>query len=132
VHCVGSPLLGRRVEVASAEGLGNFILIHSRVCVIARQTYEGGIGGEPGNEAHGGYTFCGAAALDLVGKLDALDLPALLRWAASRQCWVEGGYNGRTNKLADGCYSFWQGALAPLLQKAHAELLDPHHVSERA
>ena len=23
------------------------------------QTYEGGLGGEPGAEAHGGYTFCG-------------------------------------------------------------------------
>jgi hypothetical protein len=24
---------------------------------------------------------------------------------------------GRTNKLVDGCYSFWQGALFPLLQQ---------------
>ncbi len=23
------------------------------------QTYEGGFGGTPGMEAHGGYTFCG-------------------------------------------------------------------------
>jgi protein farnesyltransferase subunit beta len=27
------------------------------------QTFEGGIGGEPGNEAHGGYTYCGLAAV---------------------------------------------------------------------
>jgi protein farnesyltransferase subunit beta len=27
----------------------------------------------------------------------------------------EGGFQGRTNKLVDGCYSFWQGALFPLL-----------------
>ena len=27
------------------------------------QTYEGGFGGEPFNEAHGGYTFCGLASL---------------------------------------------------------------------
>ena len=26
---------------------------------------------------------------------------------------------GRTNKLVDGCYSFWQGAVFPILQ-AHA------------
>eukprot|EP00116_Pleurobrachia_bachei_P013138 sb/3473400/ len=27
----------------------------------------------------------------------------------------EGGFQGRTNKLVDGCYSFWQGGLFPLL-----------------
>ncbi|KAL1435268.1 hypothetical protein MTO96_011189 [Rhipicephalus appendiculatus] len=31
--------------------------------VIKCQTYEGGFGGVPGMEAHGGYTFCGFAAL---------------------------------------------------------------------
>lgn len=31
---------------------------------------------------------------------------------------MEGGFNGRTNKLVDGCYSFWQGALFSLLQRA--------------
>ena len=51
----------------------------------ALQTYEGGLGGEPGNEAHGGYTFCGLAALMLVGRASALDLPSLLRWAVHRQ-----------------------------------------------
>jgi hypothetical protein len=81
------------------------------------QTYEGGIGGEPGNEAHGGYTFCGLAALLLAGRPRALDLPRLLHWAAQRQGWVEGGFNGRTNKLVDGCYSFWQGGVFPLLQE---------------
>jgi protein farnesyltransferase subunit beta len=30
---------------------------------------------------------------------------------------MEGGFNGRTNKLVDGCYSFWQGGLFPLLQR---------------
>lgn len=28
----------------------------------------------------------------------------------------EGGFQGRTNKLVDGCYSFWVGALIPLIQ----------------
>ena len=27
----------------------------------------------------------------------------------------EGGFMGRTNKLVDGCYSFWQGAVFPIL-----------------
>ena len=30
---------------------------------------------------------------------------------------------GRTNKLVDGCYSFWQGALFPLLQRLGPQLL---------
>jgi len=28
---------------------------------------------------------------------------------------LEGGFQGRTNKLVDGCYSFWQGATFPLI-----------------
>jgi protein farnesyltransferase subunit beta len=81
------------------------------------QTYEGGLGGEPGNEAHGGYTYCGLAALVLAGCPHALDLQRLLHWAVQRQGWSEGGFNGRTNKLVDGCYSFWQGGVFPLLQE---------------
>lgn len=42
------------------------------------QTYEGGIGGYPGNEAHGGYTFCGVAAMVLMGKINMLNVPLLL------------------------------------------------------
>lgn len=34
-----------------------------------------------------------------------------------RQGMVEGGFNGRTNKLVDGCYSFWQGALFAIMQR---------------
>ena len=40
------------------------------------QTYGRGLGGEPGNEAHGGYTFCGLAALVLVNKAYQLNLPS--------------------------------------------------------
>ena len=36
---------------------------------------------------------------------------------------IEGGFMGRTNKLVDGCYSFWQGALFPLLQRLSPQLL---------
>lgn len=28
---------------------------------------------------------------------------------------LEGGFQGRTNKLVDGCYSFWQGGVFPLI-----------------
>ena len=39
------------------------------------QTYEGGIGATPGEEAHGGYTFCGLAAMVLLGSVQLLRLP---------------------------------------------------------
>lgn len=39
----------------------------------------------------------------------------LQRWAVNKQMRLEGGFQGRTNKLVDGCYSFWQGACFPLI-----------------
>ena len=41
--------------------------------IASCQTYEGGIGATPGEEAHGGYTFCGLAAMVL---LDAVAMRA--------------------------------------------------------
>jgi len=81
------------------------------------QSYEGGFGGVPGMEAHGGYSFCGLAALLLMGKAKLANLDTLLSWGVNRQMGLEGGFQGRTNKLVDGCYSFWQGGLFPLLHK---------------
>ncbi|CAB3372823.1 Hypothetical predicted protein [Cloeon dipterum] len=83
--------------------------------IVRCQTYEGGFAGVPGMEAHGGYAFCGLAALFLMGQEDLIDFPAFLRWAVSRQMKLEGGFQGRTNKLVDGCYSFWQGGAFPLI-----------------
>lgn len=90
--------------------------------ILRCQTYEGGIGGEPGAEAHGGYTFCGLAALALINKVDVINLPNLLNWVAFCQGKVEGGFRGRTNKLVDGCYSFWQGGVFTILQQIMPEL----------
>lgn len=42
------------------------------------QNWEGGLSGVPGLEAHGGYTFCGTAALVILGNEHMLDLKALL------------------------------------------------------
>ncbi|NXT27668.1 FNTB farnesyltransferase, partial [Syrrhaptes paradoxus] len=112
---------------------------------IARcQNWEGGIGGVPGMEAHGGYTFCGVAALVILKKEHLLNLrgllvsataagwgcpcrhpvpltplcPPLQHWVTGRQMRFEGGFQGRCNKLVDGCYSFWQAGLLPLLHRA--------------
>lgn len=83
------------------------------------QTYEGGFGGEPGTEAHGGYTFCAIAALALLDHLSdtTIDLPTLQGWLVRRQMPYEGGFQGRSNKLVDGCYSFWQGGALAILSQ---------------
>lgn len=78
------------------------------------QSYEGGIGGEPGNEAHGGYTFCAYGALELIEEGNKIDRLLLKSWLSRMQGRTEGGMKGRTNKLVDGCYSWWQGGLCSL------------------
>ncbi|KAK5173994.1 CAAX farnesyltransferase (FTase) subunit beta [Saxophila tyrrhenica] len=89
------------------------------------QSYEGGIGGAPTNEAHGAYAFCALACLSI---LDAphvsipkyLDAPALLSWLAARQTQPEGGFQGRQEKLVDACYAHWVGGCWDLIQAAVA------------
>ncbi|CAK57978.1 unnamed protein product (macronuclear) [Paramecium tetraurelia] len=83
--------------------------------IASCQTYEGGIGGVRYSEAHGGYTFCGYAALVCMKKADYIDQEKLMNWLVNRQMENEGGFNGRTNKVVDACYSFWQGAIFKLL-----------------
>jgi protein farnesyltransferase subunit beta len=87
-----------------------------------QSAWEGGYGGEPGAEAHGGYTYCAVASLQLLHEpssslwpLDSMESCAV--WLAQRQMSYEGGFSGRINKLVDGCYSFWQGAAAIILQE---------------
>ncbi|TPP66847.1 Farnesyltransferase subunit beta [Fasciola gigantica] len=93
---------------------------------VARcQTYEGGFGAQPGIEAHGGYTFCAVAALCLLGRADLINIPRLLHWVAHRQMASEGGFQGRTNKLVDSCYSFWQGAVFPIVEELCSLNNDP-------
>lgn len=87
------------------------------------QTFDGGIAAEPTCEAHGGYTYCGLAALALAGKIDALDLPRLVHWLVHKQDGLSGGFQGRTDKLVDGCYSWWQGASFSILQEHFAVYL---------
>ncbi|XP_018667025.2 protein farnesyltransferase subunit beta isoform X1 [Ciona intestinalis] len=94
--------------------------------IVSCQTFEGGIGGFPGTEAHGGYTFCGYAALVILGHSKLIDADKLLRWVVNRQMRFEGGFQGRTNKLVDGCYSFWQGGILPLL---HNLVMEDAHLN---
>lgn len=87
------------------------------------QTFEGGIAGAPGNEAHGAYAFCALACLCIldapqIGIPKYLDVQALARCLANLQTSPEGGFAGRTNKLVDACYSHWVGGCWALLQAA--------------
>ncbi|GAA5859481.1 hypothetical protein JCM1840_004634 [Sporobolomyces johnsonii] len=119
--------------------------------IASCQTYEGGLAssahpfaGELGaaaplGEAHGGYTFCAAASWSMLRPFsdptspcfspslpstrNTLDVKALFRWAASVQAMpIEGGgFRGRTNKLVDGCYSWWCGGLFSVVSGLLAE-----------
>lgn len=83
--------------------------------LISCQTYEGGFGSLPGSEAHGGYTFCCIAGLSLINQINGIDMDSLLRWITAKQLTPEGGFCGRSNKLVDSCYSYWQGAVFPMI-----------------
>lgn len=85
--------------------------------LVRCQTFEGGFGGSPQeDEAHGGYTFCAVASLLILDSMDKIDVEKLLSWCSSRQCDQEKGFSGRNNKLVDGCYSFWVGAVSAILE----------------
>ncbi|CEP11352.1 hypothetical protein [Parasitella parasitica] len=78
------------------------------------QSFEYGVAQCPDQEAHGGSTFCGIAALALMDKLDEgiINREELVKWCLSRQI---NGFQGRPNKLEDVCYGFWVGAALDIL-----------------
>lgn len=61
--------------------------------IASCQTYEGGIGGAPDLEAHGGYTFCGVAALALLGSSGGCNLHTLMVSAIEFGGGSGGGWN---------------------------------------
>ena len=67
---------------------------------------DGGFGCIPGAESHAGQIFCCVGALSISGRLDLVDADLLGWWLAERQC-DSGGLNGRPEKQADVCYSWW-------------------------
>ncbi|KAJ7076543.1 terpenoid cyclases/protein prenyltransferase alpha-alpha toroid [Mycena belliarum] len=78
-------------------------------------------------EAHGGYTFCALASWVMLQPFlpspsspsqPKINRKSLVRWLVQMQgAPVElGGFKGRTNKLVDGCYSWWVGGAFALLE----------------
>jgi protein farnesyltransferase subunit beta len=104
--------------------------------------WEGGFGGEPGAEAHGGYTYCAISALCLfyknaeskltnkIGNQYKDRMKLCTSWLVHRQMSYEGGFSGRINKLVDGCYSFWQCAALSLLQDLIRQLKAMNHIDD--
>ncbi|KAI7904846.1 terpenoid cyclases/protein prenyltransferase alpha-alpha toroid, partial [Cokeromyces recurvatus] len=80
------------------------------------QSYEYAMAQCPEQEAHGGSTFCGVAALALMNKLEdgIVNKQKLIEWCLFRQT-SGGGFQGRPNKLQDVCYGFWIGASLDML-----------------
>ncbi len=103
----------------------NYIDINSMLTFIKScQTYEGGFSLIPNMEAQGGATYCAIASLTLCNKLhDTLDtksIKSLESWC-ERRALDTGGYNGRTNKVADSCYSFWIGGTMQMLDSFNTD-----------
>ncbi|KAI0073085.1 terpenoid cyclases/Protein prenyltransferase [Panus rudis PR-1116 ss-1] len=129
--------------------------------VASCQTYEGGFGNAsypdwalddgvidpsaprpPLGEAHGGYTFCAFASWVLLqpylkhympASRPQINMSSLLRWLTQMQgIAIElGGFKGRTNKLVDGCYSWWVGGCVGLVEGLLGERISkpsPSHI----
>ncbi|OII74640.1 protein geranyl-geranyltransferase beta subunit [Cryptosporidium ubiquitum] len=75
--------------------------------ILSCSGFDGGYSGDFGGESHGGYTYCVVSGLCILGKSSIVDVDSLLYWVVQRQSGIEGGFQGRTNKLVDSCYSFW-------------------------
>ncbi|KAJ5077002.1 geranylgeranyl transferase type-1 subunit beta [Anaeramoeba ignava] len=76
--------------------------------ILSAQSYENGFGLLPGRESHGGSTYCALASLSMMGTLNQISSKdKVIEWLIRRQLT---GFEGRTNKMVDTCYSFWIGA----------------------
>jgi geranylgeranyl transferase type-2 subunit beta len=75
--------------------------------VASCQNMDGGFGSMKGAESHAGQVFCCVGTLSIAKSLHVIRHPDLLGWwLAERQC-DSGGLNGRPEKQADVCYSWW-------------------------
>ncbi|KAG8460775.1 hypothetical protein KFE25_010830 [Diacronema lutheri] len=74
--------------------------------VASCQNFDGGYGATPGGESHAGQIFCCVGALTIASAAHRIDRDLLCSWLCERQL-PSGGLNGRPEKLADVCYSWW-------------------------
>jgi len=112
--------LPKWAEDNKSEDVNNgsdIIDIHKAVYyIISCRNFDGGFGCVPGAESHAGQVFCCIGALSIAHSLHLLNeenknasnggADLLAWWLAERQC-DSGGLNGRPEKQADVCYSWW-------------------------
>ncbi|KAJ8884281.1 hypothetical protein PR048_016138 [Dryococelus australis] len=84
--------------------------------ILKSLSYDFGFSQRPECESHGGTTYCAVATLALMNQVhytnEVRNLDGLKRWSMFRHV---SGFQGRPNKPADTCYSFWIGATLKLL-----------------
>lgn len=80
------------------------------------RNFDGGFGAVPGAESHAGQIFCCVGALAIGGGIAHCDADLLGWWLSERQC-DSGGLNGRPEKQADVCYSWWILSALSILDK---------------
>lgn len=109
--------------------------------VTERVGFSGGFSSLANCEPHAGFTFCGLALLSLLDyDFGGASWPQdTLHWLVSRQVdylgeiytntsypsWNAddtGGFNGRDNKFADTCYSWWCTAGMCIMNKGYLRL----------
>jgi len=76
--------------------------------IIKCRNLDGGFGCVVGAESHAGQVFCCIGALSIAKSLHLLgDGADLLGWWLAERQVDSGGLNGRPEKQADVCYSWW-------------------------
>jgi len=82
------------------------------------RNFDGGFGNLPGCESHGGHIFTAVGSLAFGKSINenTVDCTALGWWLSERQC-DSGGLNGRPEKQADVCYSWWNISVLIMLHK---------------
>ncbi|KAM3567083.1 hypothetical protein VYU27_010766, partial [Nannochloropsis oceanica] len=79
----------------------------AKAFVGACRNFDGGFGCIPGAESHAGQVFTCVGTLAIgEGVKEYIDEELLGWWLCERQC-DSGGLNGRPEKQADVCYSWW-------------------------
>lgn len=82
------------------------------------ENLDGAYGIRPGAESHAGQVFTCIGALAIAGRLDLVSKDRLGAWLSERQI-ESGGFNGRPEKLADACYSWWVGSSLAMIDRLH-------------
>jgi geranylgeranyl transferase type-2 subunit beta len=85
--------------------------------IIRCQNLDGGFGAVVGAESHAGQVFCCVGALAIAESLDLLVDDKLLGWWLAERQVDSGGLNGRPEKQADVCYSWWIVSALSILGK---------------